>query len=298
MKQLVKFSKGMILALALSLIPAAAQAAGETGEITGDRVNLRTGPSLGYSSLGHLYKGDTVTVNGEENGWYAVTAKGTDGYVSKAYVSIKADTEDGGSNNAGSTGSAQSSVMKRGDKSSKVKTLQGNLIYLGYLNDTADGVFGGKTETAVRLYQRRNGLAVDGVVGTSTNSAIQKEVLRVIDVVETAKKYLGTPYVTAGSTPETGFDCSGLTQYAHRQAGISIPRVSYEQAKAGIAVPRSQMRAGDLVAFNSPVSHVGIYLGNGKFIHSPKPGDKVKITDLKYMNLTAVRRFTGVLVNG
>ena len=74
--------------------------------------------------------------------------------------------------------------------------------------------------------------------------------------------------------------------------------MSYEQARAGIAVPRSQMRAGDLVAFNSPVSHVGIYLGNGKFIHSPKPGDKVKITDLKYMNLTAVRRFTGVLVNG
>ena len=55
------------------------------------------------------------------------------------------------------------------------------------------------------------------------------------------------------------------------------------------------MRPGDLVCFNSPVSHVGIYLGGGKFIHSPKPGDVVKITELKYMDLTAIRRFTGVL---
>ena len=79
------------------------------------------------------------------------------------------------------------------------------------------------------------------------------------------------------------------------KAGISIPRVSYEQAAAGIAVPRSQIRIGDLVAFNSPVSHVGIYVGDGKFIHSPHTGDVVKITNLSAMKLTAVRRMTGAL---
>ena len=71
--------------------------------------------------------------------------------------------------------------------------------------------------------------------------------------------------------------------------------MSRDQASAGVAVPYSQLRPGDLVCFNSPVSHVGIYLGGGKFIHSPKPGDRVKITELKYMDLTAIRRFTGVL---
>ena len=89
-------------------------------------------------------------------------------------------------------------------------------------------------------------------------------------------------------------DCSGFTQYVYRNAaGISIPRVSYQQAAAGISVPYSKLRPGDLVAFNSPVSHVGIYLGGGKFIHSPKTGDVIKITELKYMDLTAIRRFTG-----
>ena len=98
-----------------------------------------------------------------------------------------------------------------------------------------------------------------------------------------------------GTSPSTGFDCSGLTQYAFRQAGITIPRVSYEQAAAGRAVPYSQLRVGDLVAFNSPVSHVGIYVGNGQFIHSPRTGDVVKISKLSSMQLTAIRRFTGVL---
>ena len=71
--------------------------------------------------------------------------------------------------------------------------------------------------------------------------------------------------------------------------------MSYEQAAAGRSVPYSQLRVGDLVAFNSPVSHVGIYVGNGQFIHSPKTGDVVKISKLSAMQLTAIRRFTGVL---
>ena len=71
--------------------------------------------------------------------------------------------------------------------------------------------------------------------------------------------------------------------------------MSYEQAAAGRAVPYSQLRVGDLVAFNSPVSHVGIYVGNGQFIHSPRTGDVVKISKLSAMQLTAIRRFTGVL---
>lgn len=278
------------LAAILCLVPVCAEAEEQEGVITGDRVNLRTGPGLSHASLGHLDRGDTVLVSGMENGWYAVTRAGQKGYVSGAYVQIR-ENEASGQGTASPNG-----ILKWGDRGERVRTLQGNLICLGYLNDRADGSFGAKTEAAVHLYQRRNGLDVDGIVGRATSTAIEKEVLRVIAVVETAKRYLGLPYATAGSSPETGFDCSGLTQYAHRAAGLAIPRVSYEQAAAGLSVPRAQMRPGDLVAFNHPVSHVGIYLGNGRFIHSPKPGDRVKITDLQYMNLTAVRRYTGQLV--
>ncbi|MBE5785104.1 MAG: hydrolase [Clostridiales bacterium] len=190
---------------------------------------------------------------------------------------------------------AQTPLLRRGSRGEDVRQMQGNLIYLGYLNDVADGIFGPKTEAAVRLYQSKNALAVDGIVGSATRGKVVKEVLLLNKILDTAKQYLGLPYKTAGTSPETGFDCSGFTQYVFRQAGISIPRVSRDQAKAGTAVSYSQMRPGDLVCFNSPVSHVGIYLGGGKFIHSPKPGDKIKITELRYMDLTAIRRFTGVV---
>ena len=193
------------------------------------------------------------------------------------------------------TAYAASPLLRRGSRGAEVKQLQGNLIYLGYLNDVADGIFGAKTEAAVRRYQSRNGLSVDGIVGEKTRAKLAKEVLLLNRILSTAKSCLGLAYRTGGTSPQTGFDCSGFTQYVFAEAGISIPRVSRDQAKAGIAVPYSQMRPGDLVCFNSPVSHVGIYHGGGKIIHSPKPGDVVKITELKYMDLTVIRRFTGVL---
>lgn len=189
---------------------------------------------------------------------------------------------------------AAEGLLRLGSRGEAVKQLQGNLIYLGYLNDRADGIFGPKTEAALRRYQKSNGLGTDGIAGKLTNGAIQREVLRMIAVIENARALLGTPYVYGGSTT-SGFDCSGFTQYVYKKAGISIPRVSYEQAKAGKPVSKAAMRPGDLVCFNSPVSHVGIYLGNGKFIHASAGARVVKILELKYMDLTAVRRFTGAV---
>ena len=296
----------ILLALAAgfiaSLLIQTSALADESGTITGNGVNLRSGPAAGYSSLGKLYKGDAVTVTGTMGGWTAVTSGSLKGYVYSAYVVVSgAETGESsgsaGTEGAGTNAGSSSSVLQRGSGGAAVKQLQGNLIYMGYLNDAADGSFGAKTETAVKLYQRRNGLTVDGKAGAATNAAIQKEVLRMVNTIETAKKYLGTDYVSGGASPAAGFDCSGLTQYAFLKAGMTIPRVSADQAKAGISVPAGQLRPGDLVAFNSPVTHVGIYIGGGKFIHSPKTGDVIKVTELKYMNLTAVRRFTGVLAS-
>lgn len=281
------------LAVVLCLLVPLAALANSTGTITGNGVNLRKGPSTSYARIGVLYRGDTVAITGQSGSWYKVsTASGGSGYVYGSYVSIN----DASSDNASE--SVASSTLKRGSTGAAVKQLQGNLIMLGYLNDTADGIFGAKTETAVAQYQRRNGLTADGLAGSKTRSAVGGEVVRINKIVDTAKKYLGMDYVYGGSTPQSGFDCSGLTQYSFQQAGIVIPRVSAEQAAGGKSVPRAQIRIGDIVAFNTPVSHVGIYIGNNKFIHSPKAGDVVKITDLKYMNLTAIRRYTGVLAFG
>lgn len=95
-------------------------------------------------------------------------------------------------------------------------------------------------------------------------------------IVATAKHYLGLPYRSGGSTP-AGFDCSGFTSYVYRQYGIYIPRTSSGQGSVGGYVAKSDLRAGDLVVFSG---HVGIYVGNNRFIHSPRPGKSVQISSL------------------
>ncbi|WP_052466174.1 transglycosylase SLT domain-containing protein [Mobilicoccus massiliensis] len=109
-------------------------------------------------------------------------------------------------------------------------------------------------------------------------------------VLATAKKYLGIPYKWGGTNPRIGLDCSGFVQLVMKQHGISLPRVSRDQARQGAKVASlSQARPGDLVAFGSPVHHIGIYVGDGKMIHAPRTGDVVKISKV-HKNLTAIRR--------
>lgn len=100
-------------------------------------------------------------------------------------------------------------------------------------------------------------------------------------LVDIAFKYLGVPYVWGGTTP-SGFDCSGLVQYVYREAGINISRTTYTQIAEGYAV--SDLQPGDLVFFGSYSApyHVGIYIGDGQYIHAPTEGDVVKVGLLQY----------------
>ncbi|WP_026469145.1 C40 family peptidase [Amycolatopsis balhimycina] len=91
---------------------------------------------------------------------------------------------------------------------------------------------------------------------------------------------LGSPYKYGASGP-TVFDCSGLMLWAYGQAGLTLPRTSREQSTFGAAVPRDQLQPGDLVFYYSPVSHVGMYIGNGQMVHAPDTGDVVKISPLQ-----------------
>jgi len=101
------------------------------------------------------------------------------------------------------------------------------------------------------------------------------------EVVAYASRFLGTPYVWGGNGPKY-FDCSGFVRYVYAHFGISLYRVTYDQVKQGKYVPRNQLKPGDLIFFGTKynVHHVGMYVGNGCFIHAPHTGDVIKITRL------------------
>ncbi len=105
------------------------------------------------------------------------------------------------------------------------------------------------------------------------------------DLVVNAMGFLGVPYKRGGNSAETGFDCSGFVRAMYEQTvGLMLPRRANEQAAATEKIEKTELQPGDLVFFNTmrrAFSHVGIYVGDGKFIHSPKPGAEVRVEDMR-----------------
>ncbi|MGW7554554.1 NlpC/P60 family protein [Streptomyces rimosus] len=97
-----------------------------------------------------------------------------------------------------------------------------------------------------------------------------------------ARAQMGKPYVW-GATGPNSYDCSGLTQAAWKAAGVSLPRTTWDQVKAGDRVATKDLKPGDLVFFYNDISHVGMYIGDGKMIHAPKPGASVRVESIYYM---------------
>lgn len=117
------------------------------------------------------------------------------------------------------------------------------------------------------------------------------------DMVLTAMNFLGVRYQRGGTTADGGFDCSGFTRLVFESSlGLVLPRRADDQAKAAglIDVARAELRPGDLVFFNTlrrTFSHVGIYVGEGKFVHAPRPGGEVRVEDMRLVYWA--KRFTG-----
>ncbi|WP_370625511.1 C40 family peptidase [Corynebacterium sp. TAE3-ERU2] len=109
-------------------------------------------------------------------------------------------------------------------------------------------------------------------------------------IVSIARSKTGAPYVWGAAGPDA-FDCSGFTSWVYSQVGKSIPRTSQQQAAAGVRVPLSQIRPGDIVAYYGGASHVGIYVGNGTIIDAMQSGTPVGERPLDYMPIHSVVRF-------
>ena len=150
--------------------------------------------------------------------------------------------------------------------------------------------FNGKTGYVIKSYLSATKPAAEqpkanNNSGNSTPAKTEKQSYSsdIDKVVEVALAQVGKPYIWATSNPNIGFDCSGLTYYAFKQAGINLNRTSYTQINNGVSVDSKDLRKGDLVFFNNGggrISHVGIYIGNNQFVHASSPGTGVIVSKL------------------
>jgi hypothetical protein len=149
-------------------------------------------------------------------------------------------------------------------------------------------------EVTARIREIRTSLGLSNapVVKGDFAQALQSATASAPDVIASAEKYLGVPYVFGSTNPKVGLDCSSFVQRAYADIGVALPRLAKDQAKVGVEVPSlAQARPGDLVAFDEPVDHIGIYVGDGKMIVAPHTGDVVKIQKV-YETPSTIRRVT------
>ena len=179
----------------------------------------------------------------------------------------------------GAVSVASAAAFRVGDEGSEVLAIQKQLANLGY-DVPVDGDYGPATVDAVKSFQNAQGMESNGLVGSATYSALLGKTMPASisrgsnyvsrAVLSESMNYLGVPYVFGGTTP-SGFDCSGYVRYVFAKAGIQLPRTADAQYEMGTPVATSELVPGDLVFFSTyepGASHVGIYLGNDKFINA------------------------------
>jgi cell wall-associated NlpC family hydrolase len=261
-------------------------------------LNMRTGPGTSFGIIVTIPKDMSVTAEAESNGWVKVTYSGKTGYVAAQYLTqpiavvpapipepapapepepvtdpVAEVPEAPASDDWRSTTANLNLRSGEGTSFPIIKVIpSGTLLNVEAISGTwAKVTYSGSTGYVATAY-----LVASEAPATGE------------DIVEYAKKFLGVPYVWAGNTPESGFDCSGFTRYVFANFGISLPRISRDQARTGTAVTQEQRKPGDLLYFgsNGYVDHVGIYAGDNQVIHASSTNKMVVISNLQYYTAT------------
>lgn len=194
-------------------------------------------------------------------------------YVNSEVVNLRKEESTSSESLGKLTKATQVTVISEANGWSKVK-VNGKE---GYISSSLLSENKPEVTTSRSLEEARKELEKKEEQKTSSEPAIQSNSQKGADVVACARKYIGCKYVYGGTSPSTGFDCSGFTQYVYKQFGVTLNRTAEAQASNGTAVSKSQLQPGDLVIFTS---HVGIYAGNGTFIHAANPQKGVITTSM------------------
>ena len=255
-------------------------------------LNVRSGAGTSYSKLGKLEYKEKVTVLSTSNGWSKINYNGKTGYVDSSYLksTVPGSTNDNTNNETTGTtkyvnttsglnvrSGAGTSYSKLGKLEYKEK-----VTVLSTSNGWSKINYNGKTGYVDSSYLQST---VPGSNGNNANNNNNTVSTKASEVIAYAKTLLGKPYVWGAQGPNS-FDCSGFTYYVFKnKAGIVLPRTSSAQSKYGTYVSKSNLKAGDLVFFDTNgandgnVSHVGMYIGNGQMIHASYGQKKIVIAN-------------------
>ena len=282
--------------LLFTAVPVASAAGGtiKTGIafVDASSLRLRSAPSTSSATLDYAYNDEVVILLGKTGSWYKVVYNLQTGYMHADYLDVttRENAELGygrinGSNvNIRSGPSTSNTSIAKGQLGETAYIIGINnqwfkIIYgekVGYIRsdylDLTEIPYENRDSQKAPLFFRGGkstgvaptAAALRGGNGSSLTTTGDK-------IVATANKYIGVPYVWGGSSP-SGFDCSGLVQYAFKAHGINLPRTSKQQWTVGTVISKSELKPGDLVFFantyTSGISHVGIYVGDNQFIHA------------------------------
>lgn len=249
------------------------------GEVkVGSSLNLRSEASTSASVVTQIPNTHRVAVLDAIDGWYNVAYNGQNGFVSADYVELSdiMNVQPGAAKittdilNVRSVPSTSGDIVTRLSKGTTAKIIGINTGWFkielasgatGYIHpDYVEVVANSVSSTAASS-------------GTAASGSVRSQ------VVDYASTFLGVPYVYGGGSPK-GFDCSGFTSYVYKHFNVSLPHSSASQYTRVSKVSRDNLQPGDLVFFassagGSRINHVGIYVGNGNFIHAPRPGKVV-----------------------
>lgn len=267
----------ILLMLAVLLcLPAAAAQSGEVSltaaKVTADLLNFRTAPNTDAGIIGTAPEGETVLVFAEENGWCRVLWNGREGWMSKKYLEYVSEAMFP----VGPGWLTGNYVRLRSGPSTNSEILS----YL-YIGDRVD-VIGAAGQWYRVAHNGSYGYVYSGYVRIASAPA-GSDALRE-QIVDTVKSCLGYGYSWGGTSPDTGFDCSGLVCYTYSSCGISLPRTATSMYEENTQITQEELLPGDLVFFTGSsgwyITHVGIYTGDGYFIHASTGSAVVKTNSL------------------
>jgi len=253
------------------------------GVVNTDVLNFRSGPGTGYGIIGQLYKGQIVRIIEYcDSEWSKVTYNSKDGFVATRYLTIRSEELTSRSLTAQGVSIDREGYVTANLNFRTSPSFEQNVIsvipmnsQITILEDCGGGW--GKIQWGEQAgYASLEYIAL----GQAPEPVYQN---KADEIIEYAKKFLGKPYAYGGNGPNS-FDCSGFTKYIFSNYGIALPRVASSQATTGYYVSKGELARGDIVCFKQSrsraVDHVGIYIGDGQFIHSSSPGDVVKIDSI------------------